>query len=47
MEKHVQLLEGMKNLHDWIWGYISRREKDVQSHPSVHSGGICGIKRCN
>jgi len=29
MEKHVKLLEGMENLQDWIWGYISRKEKDV------------------
>jgi hypothetical protein len=25
MEKHVKLLEGMENLHDWIWAYISRK----------------------
>jgi hypothetical protein len=40
MEKHVKLLEGMENLHDWIWGYISRKEKDVQGQSCAHSGGI-------
>ena len=40
MEKHVKLLVGMENLRDWLWGYISRKDKYVQGHPCAHSGDI-------
>jgi len=36
MEKHVKLLEGMENLHEWIWGCISERKR-MSKVISVHT----------